>query len=414
MNRAYKITKYYPWILVGLLWVIALLNYLDRLLIASMREPIISSLTISDAQFGLLTSIFLWVYGVLSPFGGYVADRYSRKMVILISLLTWSAFTFWSGIVQSFEELLLARAFMGISEACYIPAALALIADYHSERTRSLATGLHISGLYAGMALGGVGGFIADAWGWRYGFQLFGLAGITYAVIVWFFLKDKPRKDTGTPQNLPEGAVNEAGISIRDSLRKLFGTFSFRILMLYNCAIGMTFWIIYSWLPTFFREQYNLRLGEAGISATAYIQVASFIGVVAGGYIADRWSAVNVRGRIYLPVIGFTLGCPLLFLMASTSVFGVAVAGIIGFGLARGFHDSNLMPVMCQVIDRRYRATGYGFLNMMSTLAGGIMVLIGGILRDNEVNLSLIFRVSAVILLLSSWLLLSIKPKAEQ
>ena len=407
--------KYYAWIVVGLLWVVALLNYLDRLLIASMRDPIKDSIPMSDAQFGLLTSVFLWVYGVLSPFGGYFADKYSRKKVIIFSLFVWSSVTLWTGFVRSFPEMLIARAIMGISEACYIPAALALIADYHKGRTRSLATGLHISGLYAGMALGGVGGFIADAWGWRYGFQLFGGIGVIYGIIMYFVLKDFPKLQTQDSQQTPaeKEIFYEKKISAVDSLRKLFGTGSYLILLFYNGAIGMVFWLIYSWLPTYMKEQFHLRLGEAGISATGFIQIASFIGVIVGGSIADKWAVVNNRGRLYMPIIGFTIGCPLLFLMASTNVFGIAVGGMIGFGLARGFHDSNLMPIMCQVIDKRYRATGYGFLNFTSTVVGGIMVYIGGALKDASISLSLVFQVSSVVLLITSWFLLFVKPKSD-
>jgi MFS transporter, Spinster family, sphingosine-1-phosphate transporter len=407
--------KYYAWIVVGLLWVVALLNYLDRLLIATMRDPIKESIAMSDAQFGLLTSVFLWVYGILSPFGGYFADKFSRKKVIVLSLVIWSGVTLWTGFVRSFPEMLIARAIMGISEACYIPAALALITDYHKGKTRSLATGLHISGLYAGMALGGVGGYIADIWGWRYGFHLFGGIGLIYAVIMFIILRDFP-KDQQVPEKLipdirPEDPAKD--FSVIDSLKNLFGTGSFWILLFYNGAIGMAFWVIYGWLPTYLKEHFNLNLGEAGISATSYIQVASFIGVVVGGIIADRWSRKNVRGRLYMPIIGFTLGGPFLFLMASTNIFGVAIAGMIVFGLARGFHDSNLMPIMCQVIDKRYRATGYGFLNFFSTVMGGIMVYVGGALKDANVSLSVVFQFSAVGLLIASWFLLLVRPQKE-
>jgi MFS family permease len=175
----------------------------------------------------------------------------------------------------------------------------------------------------------------------------------------------------------------------------------------------MVFWVIYGWLPTYLKEHFNLNLGEAGISATGFIQIASFIGVVVGGSIADKWSAVNNRGRLFMPIIGFTLGCPLLFLMASTGVFGVAVAGMLGFGLARGFHDCNLMPIMCQVIDKRYRETGYGFLNFVNTIIGGIMVYVGGALKDANVSLSVVFQVSAVSLLIASWFLLLVRPNKE-
>jgi MFS transporter, Spinster family, sphingosine-1-phosphate transporter len=416
-NQEQSLSRY-AWIVVGLLWVVAMLNYLDRLLIASMHDPIKESIAMTEAQFGLLTSVFLWVYGFLSPFGGYIADRWSRKWVIVFSVLVWSVVTFWTGTVHSFTEMLTARAIMGISEACYIPAALALITDYHKGKTRSLATGLHISGLYAGMALGGVGGYIAQFWGWRYGFHVFGAFGIIYAIVLMYFLKEAPievveTNNTLHDKNNDSSDKEEGSVKLKDSLRSLFSLKSFWVLLFYNCILGMSFWLINGWLPTFLKDHFNLKIGEAGISATGFIQVASFIGVIVGGILADKWSRTNKRGRILIPVIGFTFGGPFLFLMASTNVFLFAIAGMIIFGLSRGFHDSNLMPILCQIVDKRYRATGYGFLNFLSTIVGGIMIYIGGILKDANISLSLVFQISAVGILIAAWSLLAIKPKSD-
>jgi MFS transporter, Spinster family, sphingosine-1-phosphate transporter len=415
MIKNKKIKKYYPWIVVGILWVVSMLNYLDRLLIASMREPIKESIPMTEANFGLLTSVFLFVYGILTPFGGFIADRYGRKTIIVISLFVWSVFTLWTGFVNSFGEMIIARALMGISEACYMPASVALITDYHRGGTRSFASGLLISGLYAGMALGGAGGYIADFWGWRFAFHLFGGIGILYAIFMVFVLRDAP-----VGQSIEKGTSNvmaekkeDSGIKIRDLLENLFFSRSYWILIIYNCLLGMTFWIIYTWLPTYFREQFNLSPGDAGISSTVFVQTASFVGVLVGGFWADRWSRQKIKGRLYVPVIGFTVGGPFLFLMASTGTFGIAIAGIIVFGLAKGFHDSNHMPIICQVIDERYRATGYGILGFFSIVAGGIMVYVGGVIRDANISLSIIFMISAVGVLISGLILLIIRPKTE-
>jgi len=401
--------KTYAWIVVALLWVVAFLNYFDRILITSMRDPIVASFTINDAQFGLLTSVFLWSYGLLSPLGGYFADKYGRKPVILFSVLIWSVVTLWTGFAQTFGEMLAARVCMGISEACYIPAALALIADYHKGATRSLATGIHMSGLYAGLALGGLGGYISEAWGWRYGFQVFGFFGVAYAFILAFTL----RKPIQTQVN--RNTVTDAKISPVNMLQSfnLFSIFSFRILMFYFCAYGIVNWLIYGWLPTFLKSHFNLDLGQAGISATGYVQIGSFAGVLLGGILADHWHKVNKRGRLYVIILGFTIGAPLLFLMSYTYSFGVAIAGMIVYGLARGFNDANLMPVLCQVIDERYIATGYGFLNFLSTIIGGAMVFVGGVLRDANISLSIIYGGSAILLLLSAWSLFLVKIKRQ-
>lgn len=405
-----KTTKNYAWQVVAVLWVVSMLNYLDRLLIASMREPIKESIPMTDAQFGLLTSVFLLVYGILSPFGGYFADRYSRKVVIIISLFVWSAVTLWTGFVTSYAEMLSARSIMGISEACFIPAAVAMIMDYHKGPTRSLASGILMSGLYVGMAMGGAGGFIAEYWGWRFGFQLFGFVGIAYAVVLIFVLRDVPRVQAITVDGAVKGD-NERIERIPEIIRNLFSSRSYWIIILYGTLLGMTFWVIYAWLPTYFKDGFKLSLGEAGISATAFIQVASFIGVIFGGILADRWSKNHVKGRAFVPAIGFVIGGPFLFLMASTGIFWIAVAGIIIFGLAKGFHDANFMPVICQVVDQRYQATGYGIMSFFSVIAGGIMIYIGGVLKDSGISLSVVFQISAVGVFIAGLMLFFIRPK---
>jgi MFS family permease len=400
--------NFYSWIIVAMLWIVAFLNYLDRILITSMRDPIVADFNLTDAQFGLLTSVFLWSYGFLSPFGGYFADRYSRKKVIVFSVMVWSVVTLWTGFTTSFHEMLAARFLMGVSEACYIPAALALITDYHKGKTRSLATGLHMSGLYAGLALGGLGGYIAELWGWRSGFHVFGIVGIVYSLILLYVLRDhKPDLTTAT-EGEEEGMPK---ISLTGALKVLFSEASFFILLFYFAILGVVNWLVYGWLPTFLKDHFNLNLGEAGISATGYIQIGSFVGVIVGGILADRWTRKNNRGRLYMLIIGFTLGAPFLFLMASTNVFSIAIIAMLVFGLARGFNDANLMPILRQVADGRYIATGYGFLNFLSTIIGGLMVYVGGALKDAQVDLSIVYQVSAVAMLLATWSLFAVKLK---
>jgi MFS family permease len=402
--------KNYAWVVVGSLWMVSMLNYLDRLLIASMRDPIKESIPMTDAQFGLLTTVFLIVYGVLSPFGGYFADRYSRKVVIVTSLLVWSVITLWTGFVKSYPEMLTARALMGISEACYMPAAVAMIMDYHKGSTRSIASGILMSGLYAGMALGGAGGYMAEYWGWRAGFQIFGITGILYAAILLFVLRDKKQNTTAEKTS---AAPAEAKAGFLEITRNLFTSGSYWIIIFYGTLLGIAFWVINAWLPTFFREGFNLSLGKAGISATAFIQAASFAGVILGGMLADRWAATNLKGRIFVPAIGFIIGGPFLFLMASTGVFGIAIAGIILFGLSKGFHDANFMPVICQVVDKRYQATGYGIMSFFSVIAGGIMIYAGGAMKDADIPLSVVFRIAAAGVLVAGVMLLAIRPKND-
>ncbi|TKC09893.1 MFS transporter [Pedobacter polaris] len=407
MNNSTNVVSRYAWLIVGMLWIVAFLNYLDRILITSMRDPIVADFALTDAQFGLLTAVFLWSYGIFSPFGGFIADKYSRKKVIVFSVFVWSLVTLWTGYASSFNEMLLTRFLMGISEACYIPAALALITDYHKGRTRSLATGLHMSGLYAGLALGGLGGYIATIWGWRFGFHAFGAFGIVYSIILLYVLKDKKEPVAETDELMP---VTEK-ITPLGALKVLFSERSFYILLFYFAVLGMVNWLVNGWLPTFLKDHFKLDLGAAGFSATGYIQIGSFIGVVAGGILADRWTRKNEKGRLYMLIIGFTLGAPFLFLMASTNVFAIAIVAMLVFGLARGFNDSNLMPILRQVADGRFIATGYGLLNFLSTIVGGSMVYVGGALKDANIDLSIIYQIAAIIMLIATWSLFAVKIK---
>lgn len=398
-----------PWMIVALLWQVALLNYLDRLLITTMRDPIKDSIPMTDAQFGLLTSVFLWVYGALSPLGGYLADRFSRSAVIIGSLFVWSAVTWLTGHARSFEELFLARAMMGVSEACYIPAALALISDYHRGPTRSLATGLHMSGIYTGAALGGIGGVIAERYGWRPGFTVFGTFGMAYAFVLLAGMRDAPPAS----QRCGADPAARLEVGLPSVLRALFSAPAFWMLLAINILVGAANWSINGWLPTYLKDHFNLGLGAAGMSATGYIQVASFFGVLLGGTWADRWSRRNPNARALVPALGFCAAGPCLFLSATTDALPAAIAGLVVYGLGRGFFDANHMPVLRSVTDERYSATGYGVLNLVSCAAGGAMIYAGGAMKDAGLDLGAVFQISAAALLLLGMMLFAVRARRD-
>ena len=402
MNR---LSKNYAWTVVGILWFVSMLNYLDRLLIASMRTPIKADIPMTDAEFGLLTSAFLIIYAILSPLGGYLADRFSRKWVIFTSLLLWSIITLLTGFVQNYTQLITTRAIMGISEAFYMPAAVALVMDYHKGSTRSKASGILMTGLYAGMALGGLGGYIATIWDWRLGYQLFGTLGILYAVVVFFVLKDAPK----TEADIKTESKND--FNFIEMLKSLFSSSGYLLILLYGLLVSVCFWLIYAWLPTFFEEGFKLSTGEAGVSGTFYVQIASLIGVLLGGYFADKWAKKNNKGRIYITAITFIIGGPFLYLMAATDLYWIAIFGIIIFGLSKGNHDANFMPIITQVVNSKYQATGYGIMSFFGVLSGAIMIWVGGYLKDIGIALDLVFKIAAVGIVISGFVLLAIKPK---
>jgi MFS family permease len=356
-----------------------------------------------------LTSVFLWVYGLLSPFAGFLADRFNRSRVILVSLLAWSVITWLTAHATTFGELLATRGLMGISEACYIPAALALIADYHRGTTRSLATGVHMSGIMVGSGLGGLGGWIAEREGWSHAFSLFGLGGMGYAIVLAWLLRDVPREQGGAD---PESVVPPP-VNLRVAFTSLFARRAFLLALGYWGLLGLAGWAVVGWMPTFLNEHFHLSQGKAGLSATGYLQAAALVGVLVGGWWADRWSRTNERGRVYVPLLGLLAAAPSIFLAASINALPVVLGGLVIFGLAKAFADSNMMPILCTVTDARYRATGYGLLNMCSCIVGGLTIYAGGALRDAQIDVSRVFQFAAGSMILCAGMLFFVRPPAE-
>ncbi|GAB3328176.1 MFS transporter [Larkinella ripae] len=393
------------WLVVALLCVVGCLNYLDRIMITTMRDSIKAAIPMTDAQFGLLTAVFLWIYGLLSPYAGFLADRFNRSRVIIGSLFVWSLVTWLTAHATTFEELLATRALMGISEACYIPAAMALIVDYHKGRTRSLATGIHIAGVMVGQSLGFLGGMIAENRDWSAAFSVFGLVGIGYATVLVFFLRDAPKPAE------TETVVTKTAETVRfgEAVRTLFSKPAFSLLLLFWALLGVVGWLIVGWLPTFYQEQFNLPQSQAGLYATGYFHTAALVGVLTGGALTDRLSRHNPRGRILVPAIALCIAAPAIFLASTTTVLPVAIIGFIFYAFTRVFSDTNMMPILCLIADERYRATGYGILNLGSCIVGGFGLYAGGALRDAQVSFNQLFQVAAVLLLLCAAILFWLK-----
>ncbi len=397
------------WLIVALLVPVALLNYLDRQMLAAMKFSVMEDIPdiALEENWGKILALFKWVYAFLSPIGGYLADRFSRRHVIAGSLFIWSAVTWTTGHVTTYNELLVTRAVMGVSEAFYIPAALALIADFHLGPTRSRAIGLHQMGIYAGVIIGGFSGYAADspALGWRWAFDTCGIVGVLYAIPLYFLLRNPPRlaDSIKRPHTSPTGA-----------LRELLGNSSFILLVLYFTLPALAGWVVRDWMPAILKAEFNIGQGKAGVSATLYWQVAAIIGALAGGWLADRWMRRTPRGRIYVSAIGMSLIVPAMFGVGyapRTGLLGVAIAFLILFGLGWGFFDCNNMPILCQIARPELRATGYGIMNLVSISCGGLADWGFGILRDRQVPLFGIFGIFASAAVISVVLVLLIRPR---
>ena len=370
--------KYYPWIVVGLLWVVALLNYMDRQMLSTMRDSMCVDIVELEqaANFGRLMAVFLWIYGFMSPVAGMIADRLNRKWLIVGSLFVWSFVTLMMGFSTTFEQVYALRALMGVSEALYIPAGLSLITDYHQKETRSLAVGIHMTGLYIGQALGGFGATLAHAYSWEQTFQGFGWVGILYSLVLIVCLRDKKE------HVVQKVAINQAGenpaLAAVKGVGMLLTNIAFWIILLYFATPSLPGWATKNWLPTLFAENLQIDMAQAGPLSTFTIAISSFFGVIIGGLLSDRWVQRNIRGRVYTGAIGLALTIPALVLLG----FGHSLPAIIGgglcFGLGFGIFDANNMPILCQFVSARYRATAYGILNMTGVFAGAAITSILG------------------------------------
>ena len=400
------------WLMVALLWFVACLNYLDRMILITMRTSIKEAIPMTDAQFGLLTTIFLVSYGLLSPLGGFVADRFSRSRIIIFSLFAWSATTWLTAHASTVGELLFYRALMGISEACYFPAAGALLMDYHRNSTRSLANGIHLSGVMVGSGLGGLGGYIADRHPWTFVFELFGVIAVVYSIVLFFLLKDRP------PQAIPITSASAPIIvekgNLFQAIASLFSRPAYILALLFWGLLGLASWSFIGWLPTYLSERFGLSQGEAGLTSMGYIYSGSLVGMVVGGYWADRWSKHSPRARIWVGVIGVLIATPAILVASNAGVLTLVLVALVIYGFARPFPDANMVPILCQIVDPRYLATGVGVLNMFAVFVGGATIYAGGALRDAKVDITTVFNCGAVGLVICAALLWFVREPARK
>lgn len=411
-----KQSKYYPWVVVGLLWVVALLNYMDRQMLSTMKEAMSHSIPeLEKAEtFGNLMAAFMWIYGLMSPFAGAIADRMNRKWLIVASLFVWSSVTLLMGFTHDFSTLYILRMIMGLSEAMYIPAALALIADFHTGKSRSLAIGVHMTGLYVGQALGGFGAMLSHHLSWENTFIYFGLFGALYALVLATFLHETDAQLERIKNGAKANESQSNGLNnVVQSFGKILSSVPFWGMLIFFTATSLPGWATKNWLPTLFEQNLHLNMQVAGPISTATIALSSFIGVFVGGAISDRWVKTNVKGRVYTSAMGLGMMAPALAFLGFGSSYWSVIGGGFLFGFGLGFFDTNNMPILCQFFSSRYRSTAYGVMNMSGVIAGGYITKMLGKSTDAG-NLGRDFGIMAVVILVVVFIqILILKPKTD-
>lgn len=370
----------YKWLIIGMLWCVCFFNYADRQAIFSVFPLLRTQLHLSNVQLGIVGGAFTWVYALFGPFAGSLCDRVSRKTLILGALIFWSLDTAATSICRNYPQLIVCRALGGLGEAFYFPAAMSLISDYHAASTRSRAMSWHQSGVYAGSIAGGsISGFLGQYYGWQSSFVAFGAAGIILALVLWGFLNE-PTRGMADRQSEALGSVHRIDFAVANGRAKsgfvegLGEVLRNRMaLLLIGVFIGANFVavVFLTWLPTFLFEKFHMTLSMAGLNATVYLQIASVLGVLCGGILADRLVKKFGGGRMLAQALGLLCGVPFVFLTGWTTSIGLLIPAMIGFGYFKGLYDANIFASLYDVTPIARRGVAAGLLNSLGWLGAG-------------------------------------------
>lgn len=369
-----KTSGNYKWLVVAMLWFVCFFNYADRQAIFSVFEPIKSEMGLSDAQLGIIGASFMWVYAAAAPLAGLIGDRFKRKTLILGGLIFWSFITIATAFSKNYTHLVICRALEGFGEAFYFPASMALMSDYHGQQTRSRAMAIHQSSVYAGTIAGGsVAGIMADHYGWRSSFYLFGWFGVLLGIVLLLLLKEPIR---GQSEALTGGGQTHLSLDLAQphlfgSIAEILKTPMVRILILVFVGANFVAMIFLTWMPTYLKRTFQMSLSMAGVSATIYLQIASVLGVITGGILADHLRQKHAGGRMMAQTLGLLAGVPFIFLTGWTISVSVLVLAMIGFGYFKGLYDANIWASLHDVVRPERRATAVGLMNCVGWLGGG-------------------------------------------
>lgn len=362
--------------IVALLWCDYYIIYIHRNDVFFIFPLLERDLHFSGLELGLLSTAFQWTYSVVSPFVGYAGDRFRRRSILIWSALLSSVFTGLTGMTSSPVQIVALRVLLAIGQAASVPAAVALIADAHDARTRSTATGIYLTSPFAGLLTSGVlGGRLAQSFGWRTSFLVFGCLGLCMTALLYGMLED-PGKTGLTP--VPPGRKQ-----LWNNLRTFFSVKTCLAVAAVFTLDGGVRGTVTAWLPLFFYEKFSLNLARAGALSTEYIQSASMLGVVVGGRAGDWGARKTFRGRILVQIAGLLGMVPALYLMGFSSSLRTLSAAMLCYGFCVGLNQSNMWPAMFQVIGPSARATAVGMLNCIGGLMAGWLPAAAGALRSN-------------------------------
>ncbi|MCX6621083.1 MAG: MFS transporter [Acidobacteria bacterium] len=365
----------YKWLLIGLLFMVGAVNYADRTAFSTVLPLLKQDLGLSDVVLGAVGSVFLWSYGLVSPFAGLAGDRFARTSMILTSLVAWSLVTGLSGLVRSGPELLGMRVLLGFSEALYIPAALALIADYHSSGTRAKAMAIHIMGLNFGIVLGGsLAGFLGERFGWRASLLVLSATGFALAGLCRVFFDKRVR-----PPVVRNPLYTPARPSFGVAMRTLFSTPSYIVLMLDAMLTSIGTWVFAYWLPLFYKETFHMSLTSSGLYGTLAVSAGAWLGILSGGWLSDKAIARSgVRNRMILQVFCYAASTPFLLSFVWSNSAAFITLSVFCYYLFLNMGASNNNPLVCDLLEPKIWSTSIGVMNLANCTMGGFGIFFAG------------------------------------
>jgi predicted MFS family arabinose efflux permease len=385
------------WQLIAFLWFGYVLNQADRQVVYTLCPALQKAFGFSNAVLGLTGALFLWVFGVFSPIAGILGDRLSKRAVIVGSLLVWSVLTLLSGLAPNGPFLLGCRALLGISESFFMPAGYALIAAAHGPHTRSRAIAVFGTSQLVGVAIGGsVSAFVAQRFDWRVSFWLLGGMGILFALPLSRFL-----------QRMPE-EFSRIERSSRADLTSFLVLLKIPTLQIIAFAIAVaTFglFLVYTWLPTFLYDKFQIGLARAGFEASVYPQIGTAGGLLVGGWLADRFNAEVKASRFWVILVALFCGAPCMFLLGWTGTLAEARLAAMAVGFFAGFVTGNQAAATFDIVPSALRASAIGVLNLVAALVSGFAPFLGGLARST-IGVNQLMSLTAVLYLFTGLVLL--------
>jgi len=365
MADSQKLGSAYRWQVVAMLWGIAFFNYADRQAIFSVFPLLQKSMGLDNVQLGLLGSAFAWVYGLGALFAGNIVDCVRRKTAILGGLYAWSAICMATAAVSGFRGLFTMRALEGIGEAFYFPASMSLVSDYHGAATRSRAIGVHQTSVYIGTIAGGFfAGLIGQHYGWRWSFIVFGGAGILLGFVLSRWLREPVRGQS-------EQMAAQARLPLNETVRAIVNQpGALALLGAFFCANFVAV-VLLTWMPKFLFDRFHMSLAMSGLTATIYVQLASMLGAVCGGWLADLWRAKRRGGRMLVQALGVFGGAPFVVLCGTTRSLAWLIVALTVWGFFKGLYDANIFASVFDVIRPEARGSAAGLMNTVGWLGGG-------------------------------------------